>query len=224
LRYIHDEKEFFDKYFNLIEGFDFETHYLDVLKRKEFYLNKWLMKNDLNLSADELNHVTEKFMSLYDNDYFYEECEPTQMAEGIVKLSLQSFVKKIHIVTRTTPNTHKSKKRFLDSYFSNPRFNTVFIEPGEKKSEFIKTLDDVDMFVDDELSNIHDFLDNTKHKNTDIYVPLTGYNEPDMDFFEKIDASENKILYYPIYPVSDDVISLDEFAENMSVTVEDTNK
>lgn len=199
---IHEEREFFKKYFFLNETFNHmgREDYRKVLERFEFHLNKWMRKPNLNLSADEEKHLFDKFYSLYDNNEFYDECIPTKMAEGMYKLSLQRYVNKIYIVTRTSEGTRDSKEKWLKTHFAGPKFEIIFVGRDEKKSDYIKNIENVKMIVEDELSNIHDIVDNCPNlKEVDLYIPSTGYNQPDHEFFQKMEDHEIKPLYYPIF-------------------------
>jgi phosphoglycolate phosphatase-like HAD superfamily hydrolase len=199
---IFDNREYFDEYFNLPETFDHNTEegYKFVLSRPTFHLNKWLLKEGLNLTTDQEAELFKKFYELYDNDDFYSECSPTRMAEGIYKLSLQRYINKIYIVTRTTEGTKDSKEKFLRTFFASPKFEIIYVPMGEKKSKYISQLENVKIIVDDELSNIHDIIDNCPNlEEVDFYVPYTGYNEPDADLFDKADEKKFKLLYYPIF-------------------------
>jgi phosphoglycolate phosphatase-like HAD superfamily hydrolase len=199
---IHEEREFFKKYFYLNELFDHMgvEDYKKVLSRPEFHINKWMRKKDLTLSENEEKELFDKFYSLYDNDDFYRECIPTKMAEGIYKLSLQRYVNKIYIVTRTSDGTRESKRKWLETHLSGSKFEIIFVGRDEKKSDYIKKLDNVKMIVEDELSNIHDIVDNCDNLHeVDLYIPSTGYNLPDHEFFEKMKENHIKPLYYPIF-------------------------
>jgi hypothetical protein len=199
---IHEEREFFEKYFYLNPTFNHMgvEDYKKVLQRPEFHINKWMRKKDLILSEDEEKNLFDRFYSLYDNDDFYEECLPTKMAEGLYKLSLQRYVNKIYIVTRTSDGTRDSKTKWLETHLSNPKFEIILVGRNEKKSDYIKDLEDVKMIVEDELSNIHDIVDNCKNlSEVDLYIPATGYNQPDHEFFEKMEKNKIKPLYYPIF-------------------------
>jgi phosphoglycolate phosphatase-like HAD superfamily hydrolase len=198
---IYDNREYFDKYFDLLPEFDYKTEegYKYVLTRPEFHINKWLLKEDLNLSESESKELFKRFYDLYDNDDFYTECTPTRMAEGIYKLSLQRYVDKIYIVTRTSEGTKEGKERFLKNFFKSSKFEFIFVGQGEKKSDYIKNLGKIHMIAEDELSNIHDILDNCQNiDETDIYIPYTGYNDPTADLFDKADEKKAKLQYYPI--------------------------
>jgi hypothetical protein len=199
---IMENREFFDKYFDLPEAFDYKSEegHKFVLTRPTFHLNKWLLKKDLNLTKDQEDELFKKFYELYDNEDFYTDCEPTKMAEGIYKLSLQKYVEKIFVVTRTSNGTKESKERFIRSFLPSPKVEIVFVGMGEKKSDYISKLPNVKMIVDDELSNVNDIIDNCTHlSEIDFYIPYTGYNEPDADLFDKADARKFKLLYYPIF-------------------------
>jgi hypothetical protein len=200
---IHDDKSgFFEKYFNRKETFDHNNpeDIKFVLSRNEFHLNKWMLKKDLKLTDEETKLLFEKFYALYDNDEFYEECVPTQMCEGIYKMSQQRFVNKIYVVTRTSEGTKEGKRRFIETFIPSDKVEIIFVGRNEKKSDYIKELDNVALIMEDELSNIHDIVDNCKHlSEVDLYIPYTGYNKPDADFFDKMNENKFKAIYYPVF-------------------------
>lgn len=201
---IWENREYFGRFFNIPETFDHENtdDYKKVLSRPEFHLNKWLLKDDLQLSEEEEKELFEKFYSLYDNDDFYSECIPTKMCEGIHKMIGRKDVEKIYVVTRTSDGTRKSKEHFLRTHLNSDKVEIIFVGRNEKKSDYINKLDNVKMIVEDELSNIHDILDNCPAiTEADLYVPYTGYNDPDADLFDKADEKKVKLIYYPIFQV-----------------------
>ncbi|AMS01235.1 5'(3')-deoxyribonucleotidase [Bacillus phage AR9] len=188
---IQQNADYFGKYFDLskLEGLEFGTfeHYQTVLSRPEFHLNKWLRKENLVLSDKEEKELFERFYSLYDNDEFYEDCMPTKMCEGIYKLSLQKFVDKIYVVTRTSEGTKEGKRKFIETFLNSNKVEIIFVGKNEKKSDYIKNLKNVKMIVEDELSNINDIVENCNDgfEEVDIYIPSTGYNNKDIDGFNE---------------------------------------
>lgn len=211
---IYENREKFEKYFDLRDDVDassidpFSESWREyVLGRDKFYINDWLRKKDLVLSEEEEKHLFKMFYDLYDNDAFYSECLPTKFCEGIYKLSLQSYVKKIYVVTRTSENTYTGKERFIKSFLPTDKLEIVFVKMGENKSGYINKIDNVSMIADDEVKNIEDIIDNCsdKHRKVDFYVPHTGYNNPTAELFEKADKSEYKLKYFPILKSSENI-------------------
>jgi hypothetical protein len=200
---IHDEENnYFKDFFRLVEGYDHtnETHRRAVLSRPVFHLNKWLLKKELQLTEAEAADIDARFMELYDNDEFYEECLPTNMCSGIYQMSQQKFVDKIFVVTRTTEGTMRGKKEFLETWMPSTKVEIVFVGPDEKKSDYIKQMGNVSMIAEDELKNIHDIVDNCKNlSEIDLFIPSTGYNQADDAFMKKLSENKFKPHYYEIF-------------------------
>lgn len=199
---LHKNRDYFDKYFNLPENFNYNKNYFDVLLRKEFYLNKNYLKEGLDLSPEEEKEVFEKFMSLYDNEKFYDHCKPTKIAVALANLCRTNYINKLYVVSRTTEKTYEGKKRFLDRLFKGTGNKVEFISVpmNGKKSDVINKLGNIDVFIDDELKNVYDVIENTSSEYPmDIYIPKLGYNFPNMEMLELSNKHNKNISYYKIF-------------------------
>jgi phosphoglycolate phosphatase-like HAD superfamily hydrolase len=202
---IMKDREWFEQYFTFpkeLDNFDHNTldGYKTVLSRKDFHLNKWLSNQTLMLTEQQKREVFDRFYALYDNEDFYGECRPTKMCQGLQRAAMQSFVKKIYVVTRTSENTRESKERFIRSFLGSNKVEIMFVGRDEKKSDYINKIDVVDMIVEDELSNIYDIVENCTHlEEVDLYIPRTGYNHPPENFHEDMEKRKFKPIYYSLW-------------------------
>lgn len=200
---IYKNKEYFKDYFILNrDNFDRTNikDYLYVMLRNKFYLNEWLKRKDIILTKEKEKEVFNKFYSLYDNPNFYPHCYPTKMCEGIYKLGLQNFIENIYVVTRTTENTKESKENFIKRYLPlHNKVKIIFVKENEKKSSYIKNIDNIGLLVEDELSNIEDILDNCDNlTNSLFYIPKLGYNIPTKDILFKAENKKVQLNYYDV--------------------------
>ncbi|ALN97895.1 hypothetical protein Bp8pS_216 [Bacillus phage vB_BpuM-BpSp] len=218
---IYENRDYFDKFFNLEESFDMSNpeDYKKILSRKDFYLNKHFMKNDL--SEEDKKEVQEKFMELYDNEEFYSECFPTKAFANLLNMKQGKLVEKIYVVTRTTEKTKQSKEEFIRMYstiIGSDDLEIINVGTNEKKSDYIKDLPNIGMVIDDELKNINDIIDNCPNIwNNEVvfFVPYTGYNEPTAELYDKVDEKEISLMYYPIFNIGEEEILSNEELEKV---------
>lgn len=196
---IHKHGDYFGKYFDLVENFDYKKDYSKVLMRDEFYLNNYFRKKGLELSEEEEKELFKRFFSLYDNEHFYKFCKPTRMCHALVGLCNTNYINKLYIVSRTTDNTEKNKRLFLENTFKGLKNKVEFIPVpmNGKKSDVINGIGRVDVFMDDELKNVYDVIENVKGE-MDIYIPKLGYNKPTEKLKELSEKNNKNILYYDL--------------------------
>jgi hypothetical protein len=199
---IHKNANYFKDYFNLIENFDYDKNYSTILLRDKFYLNEFFRKEDLQLTESQEKELFEKFFSLYDNDKFYKFCKPTKMCYSLRELAITNYVNKLYIVSRTTDGTEKGKKEFIEKTFKglSSKVEFVPVPMNGKKSDILNDINNVNVFLDDELKNVHDIMDNCPNiNNMDIYIPKLGYNKPTKELILKDDKDMSKnVIYYNI--------------------------
>lgn len=199
---IHKNGEFFGKYFDLMPNFDYKKalHEALVLRRKEFHINKAFRKENLpELSKEEEDELFKRFFDLYDNDKFYKYVTPTKLALTLAELCETNYISKLYVVSRTTDNTLKGKKEFLDKLFRNSKGKYEFIPVGmnENKSDVINRLGRVDVYMDDELKNVKDVIINCdSNMEMDIYIPKLGYNKPNEELADICKDRNKNIIYY----------------------------
>jgi len=178
---IYKNKDHFEKFFDFsfIENFNLETDFIKVLYRNEFYLNKWLLRDDIDIDNKEFEEITNDMISLYDTKDFYDDLFKCKIGIAFSNLSMQKFITKVTILTRSTQNNQNSKNRFLYRNFINSfnKVEIIHIKNEEKKSDIVKDLKNVSIILDDELGNIEDYIKNCNNlENTEILIPKYGYN------------------------------------------------
>jgi hypothetical protein len=157
----------------------------EVLDRPLFYMNEWLLKDEI-LKSDEKNKVIAFIRKMLFDDFFsqdiYSKVKPTKFAEKtIMNKSFMDHkrVNKVYILSRCTgPEMEVFKKKFVAKHFSHPKVEFLCVKINEKKSDVLKKHDvSWNLFVDDEISNIIDFVENYDIKGKEFLIPKTGYNK-----------------------------------------------
>jgi hypothetical protein len=107
---------------------------------------------------------------------------------------------KIYIVTRTFEEFMNAKKDCIKKLFLPiiKDVEIIFTGMTETKSESIKDIEKVSLIIDDELSNIYDYIDHSNNiDNALVVIPMTGYNTPfSKEYLEKAKEKNLMIKYY----------------------------
>lgn len=194
---LYDNKEVFKDYldFSILDKcIENQELFLKVVfSRPEFYLTKWLAKEDTEIPPT----ILKKFMELYDTEDFYYDLPLTRMAIGLSKLSYHPSVKKVYVVTRcSSEKNYEGKLRLIQSLFPSKKLEIIKVDAAHKKSDYIKNIDIENGFIfDDELNNVRDYL-NAGVSKCNIYIPMMGYNKPDELLIGKAQSNEVCICYY----------------------------
>ena len=198
-------RDYFGKYLNLPENFDLVRDFDEILKRKYFYLELSYGKNcltDGSISEKELLDFKKNYFSIIDNDDFYTKlCKPTKLFRAMKQLMMSNWISNAYIVSRCLPHNKQGKLDFLEMNLGKDLFSKVkihLLDLDEKKSDYVKSLEKVDVIFDDEISNVIDIMRNApmKDNGTDIYIPLYGYNLPNTEVFDLTESSGYRIQYY----------------------------
>lgn len=198
---ILEQRDFFSKYFYLPKVYDPERDYNNIMLRDNFYIDQFLLKKDVynSISDEEKNLLKQKFFEIYLQPDFYDDLEPTKFAKGLAFTATQRTVKEIVVVSRTYDENKKSKEKAVTSLFSNVlnKVSLYFLKSDEKKSDYINSLNcNVDVIIDDELSNIEDIIVNCKRLDKiDIIIPHYGHNNPTEDLELLVKDKNINILY-----------------------------
>jgi len=201
VKLIHDREEVFGRYFKLFkEGFSFDNHSLKVVMRDRYYLNEWLIRDDIVLDNYTRDILVKELMDVYDRPDFYEYIAPSRFGLGFAQMATQSFINKIYIITKSTANNRESKNRFLETLFSNTmdKIQIIHLELNQKKSDVVKTLgDNIKIIAEDELGNIEDYIENCPNLGKcDLYIPSFGYNQPTKELVQKAEDKGINLMYY----------------------------
>jgi len=163
----------------------------EVHNRNLFLIDEWLLKEEIKaLPEAELKELRKKIFKnlLFDffNTDFYSYLKPTEFAKRTIMNPLfmdNMRVNKVYILTRYIPaakNMVGFKKAFLEKWFNHPKVENIFIPSGKKKSDALKENNVVwNLFADDELKNIIDFIQNTDINGKEFLIPKFGYNKID---------------------------------------------
>lgn len=190
-------KDYFGKYFVLDENFSIKKDIGKVLLRDKFYLNDYY-----STGVSIPKNVYDTFISLIDFEEFYPKyCKPSIMAKCLADIAKTSYVTELHIVSRSFPHNGEGKKEFLRKIFKDSKDKLFFhiLNMEQKKSDIINEIGNVDVFFDDELSNIRDVIENCGDQNIDIYIPKLGYNKITIDYIKNAMIQGMSLNSYHIY-------------------------
>jgi len=155
-----------------------------IMNRPLFYTDKWLLKDEFQ--GDEHKKLHKDIRTFIIKKYFstdlYATMTPTEFArKTIMNPSFidHNRVNKVIILTKTiNDKMTDSKMKFINKWFNHPKVETVIVKTNEKKSDILKKHGiDWNLFVDDDLTNIIDFVQNYDIKGKEFLIPRTGYNK-----------------------------------------------
>lgn len=198
---IVDRYEIFKPYIkeNIIpEDYDYDgKDFMYPMDRPTYYFADWLLKEDLSI---EDNLIGRRFiMEAYlEQNEFYQRALSTPIVSPLIQ-ALKSHwftFDKLYVVTRTFDEKEKDKIKCIKYLFHQiiDQVEIIFVNANEKKSDAIKDIEKVSLIIDDELSNVYDYLDNCDNiKNSTIMIPKAGYNSIiDKKYIKK--AEDNNII------------------------------
>lgn len=169
----------------------------EVLNRPYFDLLSSFAKPEVEITKE----IKDKFLSLYNNDNFYNLCTYTNFALGLSKIAYTHYIKKIYFVSRCMDKTINRKKELIENLFKD-NYNKIefyFLDLNESKGDFINKIGRVNIFIDDELPNVIDVINKNKEKEMDIYIPSFGYNIPTEALQKLANENNKKISYYQAF-------------------------
>jgi len=152
-----------------------------VLNRPTYKLSDWMIKEKYDTPK-----IREYIYSLLAGDFFSTDCyanlKPTEFArKTIMKRAFIEHVrvKKVYILTRYVDDVMlESKKKFIKRYFNHSKIEVIGVPLHEKKTDYIKKLGiSWDIYIDDEIKNITDFVENLDIEGKEFLIPKMGYNE-----------------------------------------------
>ena len=204
VKLMHEDFDYYNKFFRLSKEFDLEKQTPIILNRPEYYINKWLLRKDVldNYTIKEYEEAEARFTDNFNRDDYYEDLIPTNLGLTLSKLLRTNVIEKLIVVSKVVDiNRTGSKERFLKKLFRNStnKLSVYFIESGNKKSEIVNLVnnDKLAQVYEDEVSNIEDIINNTNKTNFELMIPSLGYNNTISDQ-SLITAKEKGILikYY----------------------------
>ena len=202
---IVDKREIFEPYFK--EGiipkdysYDDKDFYYPMT-RPVYNFAEWLLKEDLS-TEDELigrRFIMEAYIEIHD---LYQKVIPTPMVSSLINLFLAKNFNfdKLYVVTRTFEETEIDKINAIKFLFHTivKDVEIIIVEPLEKKSDAIKDIKKVALIIDDELSNIYDYIVNSENIDDCVsMIPKTGYNKDfDKEYLKKAEDRNIIVQYY----------------------------
>jgi hypothetical protein len=174
--FLYENRELFGKYFKLDKPYTRD----EVLQREEYYLDKWLKRDDVESVPKDIFEI---YMYIYSRQDFYEPIPPTKLAAGLrMFVANKKVCKKLIICSSVlTDKQVDAKLRWLNNFFCQYSSQIEFLPvyPNQKKSKII--MDEGikwDVFIDDSLDNIYDMVLYAQGLGNEIIVPKMGYNRP----------------------------------------------
>ena len=183
---IKTQKEILEPWFNyeLLESYGTKDFITSLFNRKEYYLNDWLLRDDVE---DIPREVFRFFMGLYTEcDFFYDGCDWLAMMEVLSGMSRQNCVSEIIILTHVPyKNKRDYRKEKLFRELIQPvssKFKLVQLHTSESKADWIKNnKPNFTIFIDDRADIIKEVTNKNKIKDKMIYMPIYGYNKHLLD-------------------------------------------
>jgi hypothetical protein len=154
------------------------------MDRPLFYMDKWLMRDEFlgDNHKKTRDMVRSYLIKNFFNTDFYSLLKPTKFAQKTIMNKVfmdHSRVKKVYILTKTlSDEMSKNKVKFIEKWFNHPKVELVLVNHNENKSEILKKSSiSWNIFVDDDLKNITDFVQNIDITGKEFLIPKTGYNK-----------------------------------------------
>lgn len=158
-----------------------------VESRKEFKLTNWLLKDDIkNWSKKRLKHAKNLLWKYMEQDVFsvnfYDYLEPTEFAKRtLMNKSFMDHVRvnKVYILSGcVNEEMVENKRKFIRKWFPHSKIEFLPVLYGQKKSDVVKEKNiSWNIFIDDEIKNIRDFIENLNIEGKEFLIPYFGYND-----------------------------------------------
>ncbi|MCQ2738511.1 MAG: hypothetical protein MJ224_07880 [archaeon] len=201
---IYDRLDVFEPVINknmIPDDYEYNKDIYYPMERPTYYFADWLLKN--NLTTDEELFGRKCIMDIFiSNNNIYDYISPAPIIPSIIDMFNNKSFKfdKICIVTRSFDEHYLSKTAFIKRNFASIIDNVeiLFTDIDEKKSDVIKNIEHVSLIIDDELSNIYDYIDNsTNIEGSTILIPRTGYNQDiSKEYLKKANDKKISVNYY----------------------------
>lgn len=204
MKKLTQEREKYEPYFDFSKLMNEEGQYdfATAWDREIYYMNKWLQKSDVKKVPKE---ITDDFVKMYIDDMsFYMYCPFLVMADSLLNISDQKFIKHIYFLS-SAPSGYDVDPRkmiMMNKFFgkNNSKVSLVIINGNTPKSEYInKHLSNYTVFIDDRSDVIRDVIANTDSNNKQFIMPLTGYNKEliaDQEYIKECDTKNILISSY----------------------------
>lgn len=166
----------------LKETYEYTKDFFYNYKRDKYLFSDWILREDL--TEDERTKATDMILNLMKENNFYQDdkLKATPLVSAL--RSMAAFpsinITKYMFVTRTLDGTKDDKIELLKFYFA-PILNKIeicLVPRFENKANLLGDCEShIRLIIDDEFSNIFDYLKGCKNlSDCIILLPETGYN------------------------------------------------
>ena len=208
---IYQHKEDFTEFFDLSQPYDpsKEQDALRVLYRNNYYLDHWLLKDEIDpatIHRPTYEKVVEKMIDLYNVDNFYDDLKPTPLVNGLLSAlsKKKQILSKIIIISKVAgEHSEASKTRFLKETFSSymDKVDIYYVDKKEKKSDVLKALpkdekERIAAVYEDYNNNIVDLLTNGDLRTVQIFSPSFRYNLPNTKYLNLLKEYDCQLHRY----------------------------
>jgi hypothetical protein len=154
----------------------------EVINRDHFFIDEVYIKDEYKQNKEIKKMIVDILVNEFFSSDLYVNLEPTEFAKRTLLNPVfisHSRVKKVYILTRyINDDMLKSKEKFVNKYFKHPKIEMIAVPRTEKKSDYVKKHNiNWNIFIDDELKNILDFVENLDINGKEFLIPKTGYNK-----------------------------------------------
>jgi FMN phosphatase YigB (HAD superfamily) len=167
-----DNKNYYSNNYDLRD----KLTYKDLDNRNHPFVNKWL-----NIEYDREKH--NNIMDFISNELDYMIIPPTQFCLLLLDMLRSKELDKLYVLTSIISETDIIKKQWLKLVFEEQYEKIVFLKvqwstdnPISKSEVWNQLGIDLDIFIDDDLTNIMDIANFSNTKGITILTPQYGYN------------------------------------------------
>ena len=208
---LHEEKNYYDRFFRLIDNFDLQKVTPLINSRPEYYLNKWLLRKEVQdpeLYEEYEKECMPKYLEIFARPDFYDPLSLTYLGYSLLRLLQSGTLSRLIIISKVTNYSKEGiagKERFLKTMYAGymDRVDIYYLPADSKykKSDVVKSLpqtvlSDVAFFADDHIPNVKDILENTSLTDYQLVVPSYGYNTDISGLTQPKLKEKNASLYF----------------------------
>lgn len=193
VNFMYSNPGVFKPFFKLDEPYTEE----EVCSRSEYYLEKWLKRDEIEEVPKE---IVDLMLAIFSRPDFYDYCQPTNFAKALKRFASHKLCKEIIILTHIVSEDQiQPKVNWLRKFFGEEISNRIKFQAvpyTEKKSKFImENHIEWDSFADDSLNNIYDMILYAEGFGKEILIPKMGYNKPTERLENMVDGFNLQLFY-----------------------------
>ena len=179
----------------------------ELMNRKVYSLNEWLIdKKYMDYTSEQYSALQVRIFSELINSFFttdmYRDAVPTEFAKRTIMNPVymeSNTIDRVYILSRNVTDAQsESKEKFIKKYFSSPKVQYIPVTRKGSKGETLRKLGiDFNLFVDDEIPNIRNIMENFQQlEKKEFLIPQYGYNKMPPELRILIEEKGGIITYY----------------------------